>query len=1016
MRPRRTPSVRIIACALGATMSVIASVATWSGALHGLDQIGFDWHVRRFSSVPADPRILLVDIDDGSLRAMGDWPWPRRRYAQLIDVLHEAGAASVVLDIVLSEPTPPRLDPAGFREPHEAGAAFPPWDGPPPGPLIDDDQELREAIRRAGNVYLATFFESYAPGLNPRAIWDKALDLVGGDRALQPPPDQVLDRLCTLFPALRQPSVAERFGLDTLVNRARLMDRLWSDFDLPVEILIENTSLDRATIEAHLPWAKRAAAARLAETFLTSHPDGTWPSFLVATLADVPEDHLSADRTDLLYAYHVERALRFVMDGGPQVPTSLRERLPCAGEITPPLDLFAQVARGVGFVSFPREETGGVVRDVPLLSDYRGRMLVQLGALAALDALSLDGNDFRWHDGLVGTGADAGSPAFPLSSEGLTPISWHVPRDARDWRNSFQHISAAAVLEVALNREAIAENEKRLRLPAAELVELRHADTPGEYADYIRLIHQRIERRKSGRGSEQASPYVEDQASIELDDAIAQLEQEALVWLTRAYELRHNETPVDAEEKEMHDRVVALYDDLVEGGLVKKFDALNASIRQRNGPLFDKLRSMVRERICLVGFTASGVADVVTAPAYPAVPGVMAHANVMNMLLRNRPAFRAPAAVNTLLTLAAGWIITWWTARRGPLFSAGALLLIVASLLAIGGATFYGRDYHLAMLPVAGTTAAVWACVAVFRQFTEERARREFQRALSQYTSPAVAGRIAERADAADFTPRLASVSCFFSDLYGFTPLSERLGAARTRELLNPYLGEMSRVLIEHGALINKFIGDGIFAFFNAPILPCERHAKAACASALASVDALADLNTSRGAEASHPLLSMRIGLSTGEVFVGDYGSDSKLDYTCIGDTVNVGSRLEAANKALGTTVLVDRNTREAAGAEFAFRYLGRLVLPGKIQPVESYELLGRSADLPAMDADIMGCFERAVRDYQACEWDECVKGFEAYRKRRPDDPAATIYLQLARRRSTPTDPDRIGALVLAGF
>ena len=125
--------------------------------------------------------------------------------------------------------------------------------------------------------------------------------------------------------------------------------------------------------------------------------------------------------------------------------------------------------------------------------------------------------------------------------------------------------------------------------------------------------------------------------------------------------------------------------------------------------------------------------------------------------------------------------------------------------------------------------------------------------------------------------------------------------------------------------MVNKFLGDGVFAFFNAPIRPCPDHAGAGCAAALEAVEALHKLNPKTATDGAGEPLVMRIGISTGNVFVGDYGNDAKLDYTCIGDTVNVASRLQTANKVLGTTILVDEVTRRQADDRFAFRALGLL-------------------------------------------------------------------------------------------
>jgi adenylate cyclase len=248
--------------------------------------------------------------------------------------------------------------------------------------------------------------------------------------------------------------------------------------------------------------------------------------------------------------------------------------------------------------------------------------------------------------------------------------------------------------------------------------------------------------------------------------------------------------------------------------------------------------------------------------------------------------------------------------------------------------------------------------------------------------------------------------------------MSERLGAERTRLLLNPYLRMMSSLLVEHRAIVNKFMGDGVFAFFNAPIWPCANHAEQACASALASLEALRELNRrplnpTASARGEVEELVMRIGLSTGDAFVGDYGSDTKLDYTCIGDTVNLASRLEKANKALGTRILVDETTRDRAGQGFAFRTLGRMEVSGRSGAVNVYELAGAADRIDAAARDFLSRFEEAVRHYQACEWAQCLDGLGQCRGLRPDDLSVQLYESAARRlgESPPPPPDWNGAI-----
>jgi class 3 adenylate cyclase/CHASE2 domain-containing sensor protein len=709
----------------------------------------------------------------------------------------------------------------------------------------------------------------------------------------------------------------------------------------------------------------------------------------------------SPDRSDLIRAYRWEMALRAISRSNPGVPQALAGVIPHGFDITPPVDLFAAAAKGVGFVSFEREKGSGVVREIPLLANARGALVSQLGLLVAADVLELERESWSADRDqlMLEAGAGAGRRFLPLSRDGLTPLNWHVPRPSTRWEDSFTHIPVSRVLEIALNAEAIRENERRLGLAMAELVELRHAQTAATYTDYVRLVNRRLTLRSQAAVNTVVNDGDElDGELADVNTAISRIENDALVWLRRAYALWANEEPSDEDERAERNRIYSLYAKLGEGQLAAQLDEINRNLASRTDSLLTELRPQIEDKICLVGYTASGVADLVTSPVYSSMPGVMAHANVINMVLQSRPVTRAPNWVNIAVLLLGGAVITAVTSCRGAGLSLVSLLVLLVVVLAAGGVAFRTAEYHIASLTTAISMCAAWACVTAYRQSTEQRIRRQFQQALSQYTSPAVAARIAQRASAADLAPQPAQVTCFFSDLYGFTPLSERLGAQRTRQVLNPYLHMMSRLLVEHHAIINKFMGDGIFAFFNAPIWPCGDHAEASCACADASIAALEALNRQTVPLSDGETLAMRIGLSTGEVFVGDYGSDTKLDYTCIGDIVNLGARLEETNKALGTVVLVDRATRNAADNRFVFRSLGLIEVPGKTLAVEVHELVGRDGRIGTSKREYAERFEEAVRHYQACQWGSCLQSLDHCRDLRPDDRAADCYRKAATR------------------
>jgi adenylate cyclase len=467
-------------------------------------------------------------------------------------------------------------------------------------------------------------------------------------------------------------------------------------------------------------------------------------------------------------------------------------------------------------------------------------------------------------------------------------------------------------------------------------------------------------------------------------------------WRTLSAASRPAEADL-AAEYDRFKRAVELLD-----GDVAAYQRANAGIAALERELIEQLRPLIAGKLCFVGYTATAVADMVTTPAYPRMPGVLVHSSVMNGFLQGQFRDWSPRWVQVLVILALGGLASLLAATRGPRESLVLLAGLVVFLILINGSVVFQRlDHWLELVSALIALLAAWAAIVVVRYLTVERARRRFSRAVAQYVSPAMARQISESAEEFDLSPVSGHVTCFFSDLAGFTRLSERLGPDGTRTVLNPYLEAMSAVLHRHNAMINKFIGDGIFAFFNPPILPCEGHERAACAAAIESQRALLELKAGHDHD---PLadefrrLAMRIGIGSGPVFVGDYGSENKLDYTCMGDTVNLASRLEGANKVFGTTIMVNGAARDSAGDEFVFRPLGALQVKGQTVAVRVYELLGYKGKINGRVLAFSERFEEAVQAFARRDWLEARRLFEACAELKPDDPGAAFYLATIRR------------------
>jgi adenylate cyclase len=356
-----------------------------------------------------------------------------------------------------------------------------------------------------------------------------------------------------------------------------------------------------------------------------------------------------------------------------------------------------------------------------------------------------------------------------------------------------------------------------------------------------------------------------------------------------------------------------------------------------------------RDKIVFVGVTAAGMveSDVRPTPISAIEPGVMLHAVALDNLLRGDFARRASTATNTAVLAIAGLATGAVTAGLGAATAATlAFGLMMVGLVA--GTTFaLGQGVWLDLIAPLSAAVVAFAGSMVANYVTEGREKRRVRDMFSRYVSPEYVRRLADDFETLSLGGNRTEITILFSDIRGFTSISERLPAAQVIEMLNEYLDRMSDVVFRHGGTLDKFIGDAVMAFWGAPI-PIEDHARRAVSAALDMLAELEALNTRWSARGAPAQLAIGIGVNTGEAIVGNIGSlTRKLDYTAIGDAVNLASRLESLNKELGTTVLVSESTVRKAGAGFDFRPLSDVVVKGKTQAVSVFTLESRAAAAP---------------------------------------------------------------------
>jgi len=396
-----------------------------------------------------------------------------------------------------------------------------------------------------------------------------------------------------------------------------------------------------------------------------------------------------------------------------------------------------------------------------------------------------------------------------------------------------------------------------------------------------------------------------------------------------------------------------------------------------------------RDKIVLVGASATGIGDLRSTPFGSLdYPGVEIHANVIDNLLHQNFLVRGAeqVQVDLILILVFGIPLGILLVLVQPRWMPAALLLLVP----FGWFVFhmFERGWWLNALTPTGTLVANTGLVALYRVLVEEAEKRKVHGKFKQYVSPEVIRRLLESPDLVQ--PRKVEISVMFSDIRGFTSISEKLDAQELVEFLNAYLTDMASIVFRNRGTLDKYIGDAVMAFWGAPFEEAG-HAEKACLAAVDMMDRMAELQK-QWEEEGKPKLEIGLGINTGVASVGEMGSALRVGYTAMGDAVNLASRLEGLNKEYGTHIIVSELTfQEVKNPNLVFRELDLIRVKGKLQPVTIYELIGRR-DGNAESVELAQAFAAARALYQQRKWREAQEAFENLLSRWPGDGPARTY------------------------
>ena len=384
--------------------------------------------------------------------------------------------------------------------------------------------------------------------------------------------------------------------------------------------------------------------------------------------------------------------------------------------------------------------------------------------------------------------------------------------------------------------------------------------------------------------------------------------------------------------------------------------------------------SYFENKIVLIGATAADLHDDVIVPlSNQAMPGVEVNANLVQSILTkdflNYQDDISAIGLVILFGLLAGIILFRFRIHIATMLLAGLVIGYILLSIAI-------FDYGIIMniiYPLLSLSLVYIALVVTF-YLTEERSRKWITSVFGKYVSPVVIDNLIKNPNSIKLGGEKRNITIFFSDIRGFTSISEKLEPEKLVHLINEYLSEMTSIIIKDQGLVDKYMGDAIMAFWGAPLEQPD-HAEMACSSSLEMIDKLRSLQK-KWREEDIPSFEIGIGLNSGDAIVGNMGSFKRFDYTAMGDNVNLASRLEGLNKVYGTNIIISEKTYNIIKEKFETRKLDAVRVKGKRKPVFIYELLSKKDGLSKKDFDFVRHYENGLKLYFNKEWKKAIKSF----------------------------------------
>lgn len=607
----------------------------------------------------------------------------------------------------------------------------------------------------------------------------------------------------------------------------------------------------------------------------------------------------------------------------------------------PPMAQFAERAAGVGFVNCAPDSDGQYRRVRPFWRTPYGS-LPQFGFAAGLLQMGIAPASIREESAAL---VFPDGRRLPLEN-GHIYVDWPTEMfeaiggsvESADARNETGVIAIGALIDLANQRKLLAEQEQRYRDLGADIAAL------------------------------QAIP-AESMTLVPVDAAVRATVKEQGEFIAGDLSVRGTGDIKDATD-----------DERKQVGTYREWWRLDQEIpasRKKIADAAKEAREGLEGRLVFVGFIATGVmADMINTVNGPRTPGVYFHAAVADMVISSQSVYLWPPWSGWVIGALFGLICAVIAWKSGAGISTAVTFSIAGAWVLLSG--FWAFEFHDLMIPVAvpvlaaiASQAASVSTAAVVHQREKARITRQFRARVS----PQLVERLAANPDALSMRGEQRTATILFGDLAGFTTISEKLGSEAVVATLNLYMSAMANELTERRAYVNKFLGDGLLAFWSAfePEPEQGQLAAEACRACQRVVKAIGE----RPDRQSLPKVSLRLGVATGPVTIGDCGAPPDLnDYTVIGDSANLAARLESANKQFGTAILFCGNTRALIrdSGGLAIVSLGRVVVVGQSIPIDLFTMLVEDPQVGWIES-----VDRAVQAFAHADFPACAAAWDAH-------------------------------------